>query len=739
MIHQYCNYILAELEINHALFYDYDGFFIIFYTLFKALYILREIALRRILLLSLITLLLAGCGRSEATPVIEGAYYEAPSTINANSEQPLIAEDQPTIVVSDSIDPVQYADGYQSNTPITATNVNQIQELIRVGKGTLSNIIWSGDSRKFAAIGTGSVQIFDADNVENEPQIFTNTLPPFAISYDGDMLATATEDSPLVILDTATGSILANPTLPENLTLRNVGFNPDHSELAAISSEGDVLRWSIGDNFAALESDSSIQIMGEAQLFYDANETLFVVELRGSHITLTQVEREAIVLEFETPDHFQTYIMSSDESMIGLPVIDDAKADHLPISFYRVFDTQNGEQLGEIPYENSTTTFSAAGETYLSFLQNAIEIRQMRSDFLVERINISRVLRTLDEATIGADTRMPAIPLSSRQLDLKNIDVSPSGQQVVLSYRSGEIIVIDLQTGDSSATTGAFSPPMFDAWLTPDTRTLIVSTAFSVDVWDLATGHGRFGVRRPNSGGFVMHPSGETFVIGESSIMAYDTDSLLPERPLRSSGQANMIAFDDDGTILAWMTDQYGSARIHFRDLVNTDQPIIHIPLAAGQGFVPIMAFSPTGETVAEISGSGNFSVYDVKTLTPLIQLTSPDTNYHRLAYTPDGHTIAFSAGTLPIRAVDIFNDDEHVLSDTGFFVISLAYSPDGTILAAGGIDSILLLDASSGGILHVLAGLNPYTENVHFSTDGHYLISASSDGTVRLWGIPES
>ena len=64
-----------------------------------------------------------------------------------------------------------------------------------------------------------------------------------------------------------------------------------------------------------------------------------------------------------------------------------------------------------------------------------------------------------------------------------------------------------------------------------------------------------------------------------------------------------------------------------------------------------------------------------------------------------------------------------------------VAYSPDGKILASGGIDNtIRLWEVSTGDSLSILEGHSGDINSVAFSQDGEWIASGSDDGTVRLW-----
>src|SRR3954454_9249851 len=69
--------------------------------------------------------------------------------------------------------------------------------------------------------------------------------------------------------------------------------------------------------------------------------------------------------------------------------------------------------------------------------------------------------------------------------------------------------------------------------------------------------------------------------------------------------------------------------------------------------------------------------------------------------------------------------------------VTSVAFSPDGKMLASGSNDeTIKLWDVQAGKEHATLKGHTNEVTSVAFSPDGKTLASASLDGTVRLWDV---
>ncbi len=106
------------------------------------------------------------------------------------------------------------------------------------------------------------------------------------------------------------------------------------------------------------------------------------------------------------------------------------------------------------------------------------------------------------------------------------------------------------------------------------------------------------------------------------------------------------------------------------------------------------------------------------------------------VAFSPDGRFLAV-ASSIGVWLYDAKTFDEVRLLESDRWLTSLAFSPDGSMLASGSYDdTIKLWDTRSYKEIATLKGHTDSVRSVSFSPDGSLLASGSDDGTVILWDI---
>jgi WD40 repeat protein len=161
------------------------------------------------------------------------------------------------------------------------------------------------------------------------------------------------------------------------------------------------------------------------------------------------------------------------------------------------------------------------------------------------------------------------------------------------------------------------------------------------------------------------------------------------------------------------------------------------------------VAFSPDGHTLATASVDTTVRLWEVSDPHqphPLSTLTDHTAEVWSVAFSPDGHTLATGSDNGISRLWDISDSRQphplSTLTDHTNIVRAVGFSPDGHTLATGSDDTTARLwDISDPRQPHPLSTLTGHTADVlsvGFSPDGHTLATASLDTTVRLWDISD-
>ena len=293
-------------------------------------------------------------------------------------------------------------------------------------------------------------------------------------------------------------------------------------------------------------------------------------------------------------------------------------------------------------------------------------------------------------------------------------------------------------------------------------------------------------------GDVAYNPSGSILVTAGGGMLFWDTATDTPREDFTDEGIGyyTAIAFNRDGTTLA----SASGLSVQLRDVATGRLRTWDVP---GTGVIDVlrhrnhvhgMAFSPDGSTL--VTSDGDLHVWDVATGRHIARVRS--SNAVRVVYNRDGNMLASSGNftgkvdlwratgipSLPIKFIrslegftrdvwDVaFSPDGNMLASGGWVgtgtnyfvrlwnpvtyellntmnhggddynrVSSVDFSPNSTLIASGGGNTVRLWNAITGDPISTFIG-HADIRDVAFSPDETTLASGSWEGTVLLWQL---
>jgi len=178
--------------------------------------------------------------------------------------------------------------------------------------------------------------------------------------------------------------------------------------------------------------------------------------------------------------------------------------------------------------------------------------------------------------------------------------------------------------------------------------------------------------------------------------------------------------------------------------LWNLDTFALEGKLSGASGEVIDLDYSSDGSLLAAVTGypEHKVHVWEMPAGRLVLSLDGEDENYVGVAFAPDGQTFATMSRFDDIMKgsyVRIWRTSDGVmLLQTDIDnVTSMAFSPDGELLALGNETGILrLVQVQDGSLIATLHGHSGLISGVAFSPDGSLLATSSGDGSVLVWGL---
>jgi WD40 repeat protein len=333
-------------------------------------------------------------------------------------------------------------------------------------------------------------------------------------------------------------------------------------------------------------------------------------------------------------------------------------------------------------------------------------------------------------ATGGADKRIILWDLlSQRELRsfsnglnaIQSLAFSPDGKILAccsggLIDREYELLIWKTDNGELINRIGGYKSVINDITFSPDGSLIAISTGFAP-----AGGIGVFpGVGESNNTIFVYSvETWKVFCTFQGHTSAITTLVFTPDG-------TNLVSASNDRTIRIWNIKSRSESEKF---------PVQRVEVSK-------IAFSSDGSILAT-SSNNSVILWDFAKRKQISVLTGHKSFIIGIAFSIDGKLMATSAADQTVRFWNTTSWKQVVISDLrpkvqtmSISVGDIGFSSDSRILACASMNSVKLLDATSGKEVWELRGQLIGIRDIAFSPDRKILAIAYDDASIRLWSL---
>lgn len=320
---------------------------------------------------------------------------------------------------------------------------------------------------------------------------------------------------------------------------------------------------------------------------------------------------------------------------------------------------------------------------------------------------------------------------------------SPDGTLIAAASAENTITLFSATSGEEITTFQANNEYIYgltELSFSPDSRWLAVAGMGStVRIWDIAatteirTLHGF----APSINTVAFSPDSETIAFGaeyNDLLQVWGVQSLTLQWTLPTAGYGlDGLAFTPDGELLLTLSSRSGFEYWQLQDgtgpfPIDTCCSDLQISFMTGN----LLVF---GDVSWDISTLGEAVFANRRNRINDVAFSSDRALLAAVTGAPQGGDVVEHADD-SVHLWDVETAQEIAVFPQHEPIWSVAFSPDGSLIATGSLTSITLWDVATGTIIGTMQGHTDDVRHLTFSADGALLISGGWDHTIRLWDV---